>query len=449
MSVFGQFMQVCQAENRRLCDLLGQWATDPRLGERSELPLCPPPAQPFALAQHLLDLKAALPNIQRPFVTRREVAAARAVQAAQAAATAEADSSESPLRLSFASEEHEAPPSAPATAAPAAATPAQVGPRAEHPGEKSRKHINALLSRLGIEIVALHGGLLERLSDIVLESQLPRALLRAGDSFHVSGVSVMGALALANLAYLCATRQRMAPVIDMPMKIARLHADRFVNGDLLFWDLAARSAAAARRDNVFGDESQALLDEYFPAFLAHSVVAKLDLAFDFPIAVLERADYRTWPGLKALMVHPGAESIRSRVVGRLALRCAQNPTVGVVVAGLWIRAMFGLPGLETHAALLAARWLWELLEAKESALPEMIRQAKAAEPLRNAVKHIEALRQKTAPEEEAGQMDALSYLKDVASCLDSFKVYRGLCEMNRLAAPAEAAKVTAAEEPQS
>jgi hypothetical protein len=173
------------------------------------------------------------------------------------------------------------------------------------------------------------------------------------------------------------------------------------------------------------------LGRHLPAFVAHSVLAKLDLAFDLPMAVMKQADYRFWPGLSALVAGEGARSIRTSLLGRFARRCADNPPVAAVVAGPWLGAMFALEGLEIRSVLMAARFFWEVLETGERTLAKMARTGRAALPLQQAVARVEDWRRRPMPGTESDAL-AWHYLRDVASCLDDFPDYRALCDMGRL-----------------
>lgn len=413
MGAYAQFVLSCRQEHVRLQQLLAKWASQDGLLERSELALQPAPTEPFSLAKQLLDLKGVLPGITEEFKPR--------FIGVQTPAAAQAAADSSPGEA----------PAASASSAPAApAAPAQAP---LHAGEHARRKVDQLMSDLGIAIIGLHGGLLEQLSDIVFEGEMSRTLMFEGDSLQVTSVSVLGAIALANLSYCCQHHHTGSDLVELPLRAARTYSDHFRNGDLLMWNLAARSVAAARRESAFGANANRILDAYMPRFMAHSVLAKMDMAFDVPLAAMRKADYTTWPGLAALTADEGARSIRSRFVSALALRCEANPSVGLAVVGRWIQTMAKLPGVELHASLLVGRFIWEILERSEKTLSAMLRKPKESQPLLAAAASIEQWREAHVPADDA-RAAAWRHLRDVGSCLDQFSVYREMCEMNRLSA---------------
>ena len=409
MSVLADFIQDCRAEHDRLCRLLGRWAGSADLTEHPRLPLTPPPARPFVLADGVLGLRRALPGSGQPFRPRPP--------------------------LDLADERAQPPPSEPASDADgngATSEPAGEGDPARHPVEQARLRLLRQLSLLGFEIAGIHGGLLELLADIVLDSQISRTLLFPDDRYHVSSASVLGAMALANLAYACAGNRAAPGVIELPLQVAASWSGRFRNGDLLFWDVMARSVHAAMRDRATRPDAQQVLRRFLPTFLTYSTLGKLDLCFDLPVAICRLVSFQHWPGLEGLVADPGAASIRRYLVGRLALRAAQNPAVGGVVLCRWLDRLNALDdGLQLPAGVLAAQTLWELLAHKEDAVKSMIVKGRLSDRLRDAVARIETLRNAPEPRDPLN-LARHRCLRDAACCLDTYGAYRALRGMNRM-----------------
>ena len=412
MAVFREFIHTCRAEHVRLGRLLARWRESGDVARLTVLPLTPPPEEPFRLARQIIGLRAAFPEVGGPPSADDE--AAREASAHMPSTPDATQASEGDGR------------------AETGALEADVGTR------RVRKRMEDHLALLGIEIAGLNGALLEELADIVLDGQLSRTLLLPEDSFHVSSVSVMGAIALANLAWAAGGERRAergaarSDLISLPLRVAALHVKRFRPGDLLFWELATRSVAAAVKREGWSKAGRAVLERHLPVFLSHSTLAKLDLAFDLHLSVLRASDYRTWPGLAALIGQDGAGSIRRNVVGRLALHCARKPQLATAIVGRWLEALTMLgqeqPGRALPVTLLAARFFWELLDRKEEALAQMARQGRAAAPILAMIGGIEELRNRPAPSAAAQQLD-YRCLCDITCCLDNYPVYRGLREL--------------------
>lgn len=431
MGVFSKFVDQCRTEHERLSGLLAQWADATDVSETGALPLVPAPDEPFRLAKDLARLRGVMPGIETPFVPTGRTG--DQPYGAPSKTADGGDPEDKPLQADDSVPDH------------GGAT--EVSP--SHPAEQARKRLNRNLARLGIEIVGIHGGLLEQISDLVIDSQLPHTLLIPDDRFHVTGVSVLGGIALANLAYMCRHGDSDSGLIELPLKAVMMHSDRFRNGDLLFWELAARSVCAGRNTEALGKPGRSVAERYMPAFLAHSTLAKLDLAFDLPLKVLRQADYRKWPGLAALVGDPGARSIRRRVIGRLAQGCAKAPKTGVVLVGRWMEALAKLNGdLDLPATVLAAQFLWELLEIREGALSEMASHGKASAPLLAAIGRIEAHRIEDLAQDHPNST-AHQTLREIGNCLNAFEIYRGLRELNRTLKPMTSPALGTTEETES
>lgn len=485
--MFRQFVRDCREEHGRLSRLLAKWAAGRRAGV---LPLAPAPDRPFDLADRLVDLRAAFPGAYTPFVPK-PAAAGRGTDGGKSG-----------------------------DGGGAAATAAAAG---VHPAEAARRRLVGNVDRLGLEIVGMHGDLLEQLADLAVDCHLSRALLVADDTFHVSAVSVMGVVAAANLAHECAVATGQAPAaraaaapptaaearpggrsvfaerpivvaaddpfpvgaaatgvggtgvggtaavvaedepalartIVLPLEVVARHSGAFRNGDLLVWDLLARSAYAAWAGGRFGPDATDRLGRYVGAFVGHSTLAKLDLAFEVPADVLTTVEANHWPGLEALVADDGAASIRRSAVGRLARHCGANPLRGVAVTHRWLTALAGLgrrgrrpvaagggdengggedgrrdERLKLAATLLAARFFWELLDQRQSVLPSMAGRGGVSLPLLRAVDRFERRRREPRPPEPE-LADLHRGLCDVANCLDNYEAYRAVRDAARTAA---------------
>jgi hypothetical protein len=392
LSVFHDFIQQCRQEHRRLSGVLAAWEKSAGEENAAHLPLSPPPQEPFRLARQVLDLRSAIPPIEA---------------------------------LTHAWEPEQPSPEGDAGNAPSGEPEAAA---AEDPAEDIWKRIEKKVAILGIEIAGINGRLLEQLSDLVLSSLLARTLLMPEDRFPVSSLSVMGAMALANFSYVIHQGGEQGKSIDLPLRVARLHSDRFLPGDLLFWDLAARSIMKAR-GREFSPESGSVFDRYLPEFVSHSVLAKLESAFDLPTDALKQSRFDAWPGLRTLLMDEGAGSIRRNMVGRLAAGCRRKPRRGMAIIIRWLRAMEGLDeDVQWHASLMFARLLWELLEMDEAVVQKMARRGEPC--FMRAVAQIETIR-RAGPPADDGAVRAYHYVCDVASCLDDYATYGGLCQMSR------------------
>lgn len=396
-SAFRHLVEVCRQEHQKLLQLLLRWTSTGELF-RGSLSLSPAPDAPLLLAKHIHGLRLAFPGIEKPFKP------------------------------------------GPLFVAEAAASPVDVGANATspadvtaepHPAEAARKRILRNLGSLGIEIIGMHGKLLETLADMVIDLQMPRTLLLRDDRFHVTGISVLAAAALANLAFLIEHPSEDVSFVDLPLEAIHLHSPVFRNGDLLFCDLAARSAMASPKSD--SSAAREIRQQYAPRFLTHSTLTKLDLLFELPPAQIKAVNLRRWPGLEYLVGDSGARSLRRYTVGRLAQRCVADPRLGAVIVGCWADGLWALDdSLRWHAAGLFAAFLWELLEIDPKVLWAMATLGKPSRALLMAVGRIEASRRIAF---EPWQPDAppRQYLYDVASCLDQFDTYHALRQLSQSA----------------
>ncbi len=310
------------------------------------------------------------------------------------------------------------------------------------PVPEMRQQVHRRLRTIVRELLGAEPELLRGLSEIAREATSYRTLIAMEDRFDVSAAAVLGAVALSNYAHaLDRFRQPHARPLEpnkltaivLPLTCVAESRIPWAAGDLWFLDLVARTVCLSGKilpneavpiDKSAGGprSAQQLVQLVAPHFLSVSLLAKLLGAGRLPVWLVQKAQYKKWPGIELLVCDAGADSVRNVIVGELARQVASD-RVGLTQAAL-IRFLAALlefhePAEQLRASLLIADLFWEMLELDDKLLGRLFAQPKLTSILRAALAAVEQ-----PLDRFADLIEARSRLLETRSLLRTIDQYR-------------------------
>ena len=300
------------------------------------------------------------------------------------------------------------------------------------------------IRRIADQLAACDAGLLRSLTDLAYQNASYRTLVTREDVFDVSSMSVLAAMAFANLLwmldYLKRPRARPLDGGAGSRLIGRLLAQEWTGvrpGDFWFLDWTARTVAALDRAVAQKATSESpppvalqhdLLAEYAPRFNAISPLHKLLGADHVRPQVAQKSRYTQWPGLDTLLDDPGAKAVRSVVSEELPRRlAAENAVASRAAFFRFVEALLKIddPRLALRAQTLLAGLFWEIFEQGPEVIQRLTGQPQAAKVVWDAVSAIEAARQ----EDDGRWPEERRRLQEICLCLKTYPQYNALLSL--------------------